>query len=214
MIAAWKVLNNEIGDKLIGLQILNGAGIRTPATYRLTTIPEEFPALGTDRVIFRPNLPTPFDADAVESASGAVDSMIVSQNEWPAHRSAIVKLVKTHDLLMQPYIEHEAGAIAHYWPQHSMMRLAIAQDVSSIANGEDAACEGILDFDNIVFITDTSALDTKSVALVAELLRLAPKLKLLPQLEAWEFELCIDLSGCVCFLQAQPSSTECPREWT
>ncbi len=201
------------GDKLTGLQLLQVAGIPVPATQVLTSAPAEFPEVSSDVVIFRPNLPTTFDANAVEAHSGEIDSIVVRRGDWLEARAPIAELIAFHEVLLQPYIEHDAGAIAHFWPTAALMRFAIAPHVSSLASGEDAAVDGYLDILNARFVTNTPVITSSVAALIAGVMRIAPRLRSLPVQQGWEFELCLDRFGTVIFLQAQPSSTACPEEW-
>lgn len=201
------------GDKLTGLQLLQLAGIPIPATQVLTSAPAEFPEVSSDIIILRPNLPTAFDANAVEAHSGEIDSIIVERGHWLEARAPVGELIASHEVLLQPYVDHDAGAIAHFWPSAALMRFAIAPHVSSLASGEDASVDGYLDIRNVRFVTNTPNIPSSVAALIAGVMRIAPRLKSLPFQQGWEFELCLDRSGTVIFLQAQPSSTACPKEW-
>jgi hypothetical protein len=196
---------DTLGDKLIGLRLLEDAGLNVPDTTVLTALPSLFPE-GVDSVIFRPSLTTPFEPDAVEARSGEVDSLVVSRLDWRARRREVAALVGQHVVLMQPYIDHAAGAIAHYWPRKRRIQMAIAQKISDVAGGRDADVEGVLRLQTRVFITDQPTLTSSASTLIDAVGAAAPQLESLPPRDAWEFELCIDHAGRLWFLQAQPST--------
>ncbi len=196
----------DIGDKLHGIETLKLAGFPTPPTISLGSAPEGFPEFGVDSVIFRPSLTESFDAEAVQATSGLVDSLVVHRLDWPARQPAVRRIVETWPTIVQPLISQSAGAIAHYWSAESTVRIAMAESTARIAEGNDADVAGRLFLMDDRFTTGKRDIAPQYVQLVEAVRGVASLFPRLPINTCWELEMCLDPSGGITFLQAQPST--------
>lgn len=203
----------DTGDKLHGIEILKLAGFPTPPTMPLDSTPERFPEFGVDSVIFRPSLTESFDAEAVQATSGLVDSLIVHRFDWPGRRSAVRRMVETWPTIVQPFIAQSAGAIAHYWSAESTLRIAMAESTARIAEGHDADVSGRLFLMDDRFTTGERELAPQYRQLVEAVRSLTSLFPRLPSITCWELEMCLDSSGGITFLQAQPSTARFIDGW-
>jgi len=207
-------LTADSSDKLRGLELLRTAGLPTPTTVFLRTPPREFPELGCDSVIFRPSLAQSFTAEAVQAASGLVDSLIVRRSEWWVHIQTVQEMVRTWPTIVQPLVHQVSGAIAHYWPREAVLRLAVAETTTRVAQGEDAALTGRLFIAEGQFTTESQEIADEQFQLIDAVSSFAGNLAGLPPMRSWEIEMCLSPHDGLFFLQAQPSTAMYKESWT
>ena len=179
----------------------------------LKTIPLEFPEFGSDAVIFRPGLAYMYTAEAVQASSGSIDSVVVRRSEWPDRVEEIRRMASTWPTIAQPLIPQAAGAIGHYWPRESVVRLAVAESTSHVAEGRDAAVTGRLFLTDNAFTTESQDIAPAHLQLVDAVRGFIVELMSLPDLPGWEIEMCLSARGGLYFLQAQPSSAAFEDIW-
>ncbi|MDX2356154.1 hypothetical protein [Dietzia sp. PP-33] len=196
----------EGGDKRIGIAVLEKAGFLTPKTFFLSTTPKFFPNLDSEAVIFRPSLAGEFEAHAVETTSGTVESLVVHRPEWYQYAHKVATMVETYPTIVQPLVAQSAGAIAHYWPNQEVIRVAIADSTSHVSSGANVQLTGRIFLGEGEFTTNVASIGVQPARVLAAIHELASAFAALPRLQAWELEMCLNEEGTLLLLQAQPSS--------